>query len=164
MAETKKPTELLKEEHTAVLQKLTSLEKIFHNLDKREAVSAELKELAAFFETEFWTHFDKEERALFPEFDTFMPRGTGPIAVMLQEHEVLRNTNDIMQAAIAKYLNGAEDPETKRVISQNGSHFVDFLRSHINKEDGILFMMADMHFDQKQNEKVVRLFQEMDKR
>ena len=59
MIDTKKPTEMLKDEHQAVLKKLTAFEKIIHRLDKREDM-AELKELAAFFETEFWTHFDKE--------------------------------------------------------------------------------------------------------
>ncbi|MBI2851442.1 MAG: hemerythrin domain-containing protein [Chloroflexi bacterium] len=164
MIDTKKPTQLLKEEHQAVLQKLTAMERIFGRLDRKDEVSAELKELAAFFETEFWTHFDKEEKALFPEFDNFMPRGAGPIAVMLQEHIVLRDTNDVMQEAIARYLNGDNDAETKRTISQNGSHFIDFLRQHINKEDGILFRMTDMHLNQAQNEKVARLFREMDKR
>jgi len=164
MIDTKKPTELLKEEHAAVLQKLTALERIFGSLEKRETISAELKQLAAFFKTEFWAHFDKEEQALFPEFDNFMPRGAGPLAVMLQEHEVLRDTNDVMQEAIARYLNGDEDVETKRTIGQNGSHFVDFLRSHINKEDGILFKMADMHLNPQQNEKIVRLFRDMDRR
>ncbi|OGO22780.1 MAG: hypothetical protein A2Z28_01080 [Chloroflexi bacterium RBG_16_51_9] len=162
MIETKKPTEMLKDEHQAVLKKLTALEGIIGQLDKRGDL-AELKELAAFFETEFWGHFDKEEKALFPEFDSFMPHGAGPIAVMLQEHVVLRDTNDVMQEAIKRYLGGAGDAETKRIIKQNGSHFIDFLRQHINKEDGILFMMADMHLDQRQMEKVARLFQEMDK-
>src|SRR3989338_1608076 len=131
MTDTKKPTELLKEEHAAVLQKLTALERIFGSLEKRETISAELKQLAAFFKTEFWAHFDKEEQALFPEFDNFMPRGAGPLAVMLQEHEVLRNTNDIMQEAIARYLNGDEDVETKRTIGQNGSHFVISIPEHL---------------------------------
>ena len=162
MTDTKKPTEMLKDEHKAVLGKLTALEGIFGRLDKRGDL-AELKELAAFFKTEFWGHFDKEEQALFPEFDSFMPHGAGPIAVMLQEHVVLRDTNEVMQEAIARYLKGADDASTKQTINQNGMHFIDFLRAHINKEDGILFMMADMHLNQKQNEKVVRLFQEMDK-
>ncbi len=163
MAETKKPTEMLKDEHKAVLQKLNALENDITRLDKREVISSELKELAAFFESEFWTHFDKEEKALFPEFDSFMPHGAGPIAVMLEEHKVLRDTNDVMQEAIARYLKGADDAATKKIISDNGSHFVNFLRQHINKEDGILFMMADMHLDQRQMDKVARLFHEMDK-
>ncbi len=162
MIETKKPTELLKEEHQAVLRKLTALETDISHLNERAEISAELKELASFFETEFWTHFDKEEKALFPEFDNFMPRGVGPLAVMLQEHEVLRDTNEVMQEGIAKYLSGADDAETRQIITQNGSHFVDFLRQHIRKEDGILFAMADMHLTSQQMEKITALFAKID--
>ena len=159
---TKKPTEMLKDEHQAVLKKLVALEGIIGRLDARKDLE-ELGELAAFFKTEFWGHFDKEEQALFPEFDSFMPHGAGPIAVMMEEHRVLRDTNDVMQEAIARYIKGDDDAATKKVIKENVSHFVEFLRSHINKEDGILFAMADMHLDQRQNEKVARLFLEMDK-
>ena len=162
MIDTKKPTEMLKDEHQAVLKKLTALEGIFGRLDKRQD-NAELKELAAFFETEFWGHFDKEEKALFPEFDSFMPHGAGPIAVMLEEHVVLRDTNDAMQEAIKEYLTGSDDAANKKIIVDKGMHFINFLRSHINKEDGILFAMAEMHLNQKQMDKVSRLFQEMDK-
>ena len=163
MIDTKKPTEMLKDEHQAVLKKLDAFDKIIGRLEKREDL-AELKDLAAFFKTEFWGHFDKEEQALFPEFDSFMPHGAGPIAVMLEEHRVLRDTNDIMQEAITRYLDGADDAATRKIIVDNVSHFIGFLRSHINKEDGILFAMADMHLDQRQNDKVARLFLEMDKR
>lgn len=162
MAETKKPTELLKDEHKAVLQKLTAMERIIGRLGEKEEISAELKELAAFFETEFWTHFDKEEKALFPEFDNFMPRGAGPIAVMMEEHVVLRKTNEVMQEAIARYLNHTDDAATRQTINQNGTHFINFLRAHINKEDSILFMMADMHLDQTQINKVIKLFGEIE--
>ncbi len=163
MIDTKKPTEMLKDEHQAVLKKLDAFEGIIGRLDKRQDL-AELKDLAGFFKTEFWGHFDKEEQALFPEFDTFMPHGAGPIAVMLEEHRVLRDTNDVMQEAIAKYLDGSDDTSNKKIIIDNVGHFIGFLRSHINKEDGILFAMAEMHLDQKQMEKVARLFGEIDKR
>ena len=93
-----------------------------------------------------------------------MPHGAGPIAVMLEEHRVLRDTNEVMQEAIKRYLNGADDAETKQIVKEKVSHFIEFLRAHINKEDGILFAMAEMHLDQRQMEKVARQFQEMDKR
>jgi hemerythrin-like domain-containing protein len=158
----KTPTEILKEEHVAVLAKLAALEDILKNLDKREQVSAGLKELAAFFEVDFWVHFDKEERALFPEFDSFMPHGVGPLAAMLDEHELLRDTNTVVQEAVAKYLAGDDSAETVGTIRQDGMHFIEFLRGHITKEDGLLFRMAEMHLNQQQNEKVARLFSEMD--
>ena len=163
MASMKKPTEILKEEHQSVLEKLDALEDVIRNLEQKEKISVKLKELASFFKTDFWVHFDKEERALFPEFDSFMPRGSGPLAVMIDEHEVVRKTNAVMQNAIALYLNNDNSVETRQTISQNGMHFIDFLRSHISKEDSILFSMAEMHLGQLQNEKVVRLFYEIEK-
>lgn len=162
MATVAKPTDMLKEEHKAVLQKLSDLEGLFNNLDRREQIAAKLKELISFFDTEFWIHFDKEEKALFPAFDSFMPHGAGPIAVMLQEHEVLRSTNAVIQQAIAKYLNGADDAQTKRTIYENGTHFIGTLRDHIFKEDNILFRMAEMHLSPQDNEKVAQLFAQID--
>lgn len=163
IASMKNPTELLKEEHQGVLEKLESLERVINNLEQKEKVSPKLKELYSFFSTEFWVHFDKEEKALFPEFDSFMPHGTGPLAVMINEHEVLRETNAVMQEAVTMYLNNDDSSQTRQVITQNGMHFIEFLRNHILKEDSILFRMAEMHLDQKQNERVVNLFSEIEK-
>jgi hemerythrin-like domain-containing protein len=158
------PVEILKQEHQGVLEKLKTLEWAFSNLDRRDEITPKLRELASFFKVEFWVHFDKEEKALFPEFDNFMPRGVGPIAAMISEHEVLRDTNEQTQAAIARYLNLDDGPETRQAIKQYGMHFIEFLRSHIFKEDGILFRMAEMHLTPGQNEKVVKLFPEVEKR
>ena len=162
MADTKRPTELLKDEHRAVLQKLTALEKVFASLDKKEVISAELKELTSFFKTDFWVHFTKEEEALFPEIETFMPRNAGPLGVMLMEHEDLRKTNDQIQQATDEYLGGFTGEATRGKLRERGSHFISVLRDHINKEDNILFMMADMHLDQQQIDKVARLFHEIE--
>ena len=159
---TKKPTQLLKDEHKAVLQKLTAMEKVLGSLDKKEAISAELKELTTFFKAEFWVHFTKEEEALFPEIETFMPRDAGPLGVMLMEHEDLRKTNERVQQATAEYLGGSTGEATRKVLREQGAHFIGVLRDHINKEDNILFMMADMHLDQAQMEKVAKLFHEID--
>lgn len=164
MNEMRAPTDILKEEHQAVLAKLVSLEESIHGLGQREKVAAALRSLASFFDKDFWVHFDKEERGLFPEFDSFMPRGAGPLAVMIEEHEVLRRTNAVMQRAIAAYLADNDDsPQTRQTILQNGAHFIDFLRDHIYKEDNILFQMARMHLTQAQNERAVRLFGEIEK-
>ncbi len=158
---TSSPTEVLKEEHQAVLVKLDDLEDIIHNLEERERIAGKLKELTAFFDKDFWVHFDKEERALFPEFDSFIPRGGGPIEVMLQEHEVLRSTNTVMQKAVAGYLGDSNDAETRRKITESGGHFIETLRNHINKEDSILFMMAEMHLDEGQMKRVLERFEEI---
>ena len=163
MTNGKKPTEILREEHENVLQKLDALEKVISHLDKKEEISAKLKELASFFNTDFWVHFTKEEEALFPEIEKFIPRESGPTGVMLIEHEDLRNTNTELQPAIDEYLSNSGDLNAKGMIQGHGTHFIGVLRDHIDKENNILFMMADMHLDQAQIDKVVRLFQEIEK-
>ena len=162
MTISQKPTDILKEEHKEVLQKLAALEDIFRHLDDRNAVASQLKELSSFFNTDFWVHFTKEEEALFPEMEKFIPRESGPIGAMLVEHEYLRNTNDKIQQVVHDYLGGSEDKETKSNILVYGYDFIETLREHIEKEDNILFEMADMHLDKSQIEAVVGLFKELE--
>ncbi|MAE10638.1 MAG: hypothetical protein CL876_01730 [Dehalococcoidales bacterium] len=164
MADDKKPTELLKDEHQGVLQKLAALQRVIGQLDNKDEISAELKELAEFFKTEFWIHFTKEEEALFPEIGTFIPRESGPTGMMLVEHEELRSTNTVIQQAVDAYLRNSGGSDVKGTIQENGNRFIEVLRQHIDKEDNILFMMADMHFDQAQIDKVARLFHEIETR
>ena len=111
--------------------------------------------MATFFDVEFWVHFTKEEEALFSEIEKFMPRESGPLGVMLEEHEELRSVNDIAQKAISDYLGNSGNPEAKGLIEKKGHHFIGLLRDHIYKEDNMLFEMADMHFDQTQINDVI---------
>lgn len=87
-------------------------------------------------------HHGKEEDLLFPELEAAgMPREQGPIAVMLHEHRQGR--------ALAQHMAGALDAaragdETARAALRNGAiAYVDLIRAHIQKEDNILFAMAD---------------------
>lgn len=162
MTSAKKPTDILKEEHENVLRKLDDLEKVIGHLNKREEITTPLRELASFFETDFWTHFAKEEEALFPELEKFIPRESGPIGIMLAEHDDLRNTNAEIQRAAHEYLDGSNNLETRAVLQNHGTHFITVLRNHINKENNILFMMADMHLDKAQISAVLELFEKIE--
>lgn len=163
MNEQSKPVEILAQEHQAVQQKLDALEKAINSLDRRAEIAAELKELAAFFHTPFWLHFEKEEKGFFPEFDSIMPHGAGPLAVMLAEHNILRDTEETFAAAVAAYLSGTDDEQTRQAIKLCGSHFIGTLRSHILKENGLFPTLAEMHLTPARNEKVARLFRELDR-
>ncbi len=162
MTDARKPTELLSDEHKAVLKKLTAMETVLGNLDQKEQVSASLKELTAFFKTDFWLHFDKEEEALFPEMETFISRNDGPIAVMLAEHEDLRKTNETIQKAALDYLAGVADEATKQTLREQAAYFIKVLRGHINKEDNVLFHMAEAHLNPGQMEKIADLFRKIE--
>jgi hemerythrin-like domain-containing protein len=77
---------------------------------------------------------------------------------MLAEHEELRNTNTEIQRGIAVYLRDSDHLEAKGMIERYGAHFIGLLRDHIDKENNILFVMADMHLDKTQIDKVIELF------
>jgi hemerythrin-like domain-containing protein len=160
MAE-ERPTDVLREEHAGVLKKLTDLERIMVNPDKDPSTLAQLKGLAAFFETAFWVHFDKEEQALFPEMGKYGPIDRGPLGTMLREHAELRDSNERVQSAVAGHLADPDSAEYTTPLKEHGTHFIWMLRDHINKEDNMIFIMAEEWLDAHQKARVGRLFREM---
>ena len=106
-------------------------------------------------EKEFKKHsLNKEEKALFPELEKFMPREGGPTGMMIIEHkdlvESIKNSKDAIKTKNFKKLD------------DNGSHIIELLRQHIDKENNILFMMAEMHLDSKQKEAISEKFKKFD--
>ena len=87
-------------------------------------------------------HHGKEEDLLFPELEAAgMPREHGPIAVMLHEHQQGR--------ALARQMAGAldaaraEDGGARATLRNAAAAYVSLIRAHIQKEDHVLFAMAD---------------------
>lgn len=152
------PTQVLKEEHDKVLLKLLKMEELLGRLDEKEAIALELRELGAFFEKDFWLHFDKEDFALFQELGHYIPRNAGPLQMMVIEHEDLRNNNEIFQLALSDYLGNEDSELTRETICKAGMDFISLLRSHIDNENGMMFTLADVHLTQKQEDSVMRIF------
>lgn len=159
----RKATELLREDHKAVLRKLDGLGAAIAKLDSSPDLSS-LNEYGRFFKKEIWAHFAKEEEALFPEIEKFLPREGGPTGVMLMEHNDLRKANERFQAALGCLNEDLKDIKAKDTIRKEGSAIIYVLRGHIDKENNILFMMADMHLDSQQNKRVLELFQKIDQK
>jgi hemerythrin-like domain-containing protein len=87
-------------------------------------------------------HHAKEEAHLFPALEAAgMPSEGGPVGVMLHEHDVGRSfvrsmADNVKEAAEA-------DGPARTTMLQNAESYADLLEAHIQKEDGILFNMAD---------------------
>lgn len=86
-------------------------------------------------------HHGKEEDSLFPALERAgMPSRTGPIAVMLAEHERSREIAGRMERAAASYrADGSQRAELAAAMEEYASH----ISRHIWKENNRLFMMAD---------------------
>lgn len=146
----KSPTDILRKEHEKVLEILDKLEK---NLKNKNLKS--MGEDIAILEKEFDKHsLNKEEKALFPELEKFIPRDGGPTGVMIMEHKEL--------AGLIK--NFKENIKIKDFdkLDEIGNAILSILRPHIDKENNMLFMMADMHLDDKQKKTILDKFKKFD--
>ena len=93
----------------------------------------------------------KEEKVLFPEIEKFMPRDGGPTGMMIIEHKDLTES-----------IENFKQTDNPKNLNEIGNHIISLLREHIDKENNMLFMIADMHLDNKQKEIILRKFREID--
>ncbi len=138
------------------------MEELLGNLEQKDKVTPALEELAYFFKKDFWLHFDKEDLALFIELGNYIPRNAGPLQMMSVEHEDLRNTNEVFQHALADYFEDKDSSITRETICKTGTEFIRLLRSHIDKENGMIFTLADVHLTKKQEDNVMRVFAQVE--
>lgn len=128
------PTGRLREEHEVILRALTLLERLGQRFEAGESVDREgLAWLREFFGTfADRCHHGKEEQHLFPALERQgIPREGGPLGVMLSEHEEGR--------ALIRAMAQGDDRQAAAAIRQ----YVALLRAHIEKENGVLFPMAE---------------------
>ena len=87
-------------------------------------------------------HHFKEEKVLFPALEEHgIPNEGGPIGMMLMEHEEGRSYVRAMFAAIS--LIEAKNEAAKESLLTSAQAYCHLLREHIQKEEEILFRMAD---------------------
>jgi hemerythrin-like domain-containing protein len=137
-------TKLLMEEHRIIEHLLESMEKAASRLETGEAVRVGFFVDAAEVIKGFadGCHHRKEEGILFPAMEAAgVPREGGPIGAMLAEHEQGRRLTRAMLAAAQQLIQGDESASTS--VIQNARGYVDLLKQHIEKEDRVLFPMAD---------------------
>ena len=154
-----KATEILMEEHRVIERVLDSLETVANRLSAGQVISMEFFLTAADFIKEFadGCHHRKEEGILFVAFAANgMPQDTGPVAMMLAEHEEGRRLTRAMREAADRVQAG--DTTAASQIIQNALGYAALLRQHIQKEDHILFPMADNIIPVEQHQQLMAAF------
>jgi hemerythrin-like domain-containing protein len=142
-----KPIEDLKKEHDAVKTTLKILDHICSEAEKTGDIPNpdHLVQLIEFFRTFVdKCHHGKEEALLFPALEEVgVSREGGPIGVMLKEHQQGRDLVAKMDAALSKYSGG--NRELVPDLIQYARAYIALLNQHIDKENNVLFSMADKH-------------------
>jgi hemerythrin-like domain-containing protein len=136
-------TQTLRREHELILKMLDVAAEIAARLEAGLAVPPEqLRDTVEFFQVfADRSHHAKEENFLFPALQLKgLPSNGGPIAVMLHEHEVGRAAVRRMAAAATAY---PSDPSSGAQWASAAREFAILLFGHIQKENSVLFVMAE---------------------
>lgn len=139
-----KPVEILMQEHRVIEVVLDCLEKMAVQAEENGRLEREPAEQAVDLIKNFADrcHHGKEEDRLFPAMVARgMPQEGGPIGVMLTEHDLGRSF--VRQMAQSLEAAAAGDAPALLVFVDNARNYIQLLRAHIQKEDRILFPMAD---------------------
>ena len=137
-------TKVLRNEHEAILKMLGASEEVARRLEQGEQVEQQtLANLLEFFQLfADRCHHGKEEDLLFPLLEKKgFPRDGGPIGVMLFEHERGRSLIRQMAEATAAYKSGDKSAGKRR--AEAGVGYAALLRAHIDRENNVLFAMAE---------------------
>lgn len=136
-----KATALLSDEHRVIERVLAALERL---TEKSATEFLQPWKKALDFVRHFadQCHHIKEEKVLFPALEEHgIPTEGGPVGMMLLEHEEGRAYVRAMFDALSKIEAG--DSSAQTALCDNAKQYLRLLREHIQKEDDILFRMAD---------------------
>ncbi len=136
----------LTSDHQTILSALDVFSKMLNIIQQTQTADLdELDEFIAFLK-EFADkcHHGKEEGILFPAMIAFgLPDRGGPIGVMMAEHIQGRGFIFEMEDALEN-----EEPDLRR-FEKAGRQYIDLLSAHIQKENTVLFPMADRIIPEK---------------
>lgn len=137
-----KVTKILMEEHQVILSKLNKLEVLLTN--SNESILEQIEyyfDFIKYYSDEY--HHAKEENIYFQWMIAKNPSVEfGPIRCMLSEHAVFRTLVEKAKSAILDYRENQNDIDMESA-KNNLTEFISGLRMHIDKEDNVLYRMAD---------------------
>lgn len=157
-------SEDLRNEHEGILHGLTILERMAKRLENGKAVDrkdlADMIEFLRLFADK--CHHGKEEGLLFPEMEkNGIPNEGGPIAQMLADHAEGRKLITAMASAISGEWGEAQVDGAR--FAMNAHAYCALLRTHINKENNILFPLGDRRIPTEAQAELLESFEHHEK-
>lgn len=159
-------TDVLSNEHRAVELVLMTMEKFADRLDStEEELDTSIVEDSLEFASGFVDrcHHAKEEELLFP---LLVERGVrkdgGPIGAMLHEHNESRGMIAWIRENLDKWTAG--DDDARPALAEAMRCYAALMRSHIFKEDEVLFVAAEAAISDEDNEHLIKEFNEIEER
>ena len=147
-------TKILMDEHRLIERTLDAMQRAAERVQQGEELRPAFFINAALFIKNYadGCHHHKEEGRLFAAMSKAGNTAGGPIGVMLAEHEQGRELTAAMLEAAQNWERG--NMEARLYAAHNALGYVALLRQHIQKEDNVLFPLADYAVPAEQREKL----------
>jgi hemerythrin-like domain-containing protein len=149
------PIETLMNEHRTIERVLDALVAFVDDVGRKATTEKEQLRQFVTFLREFADvgHHGKEEKILFRAMvECGFPQEDGPIGAMLADHDQGRSLVSILSDRAEQSAPWGDSE--RQQISEVARSFADMLRSHIEKEDEILYPMAEQHLTPEAYERV----------
>jgi hemerythrin-like domain-containing protein len=144
-------TDLLMEEHLLIERALRMLLSLAERGKPGPEIAAALSFLSEFADGH---HHAKEEEILFPALEEAgFPRDGGPVAVMLHEHDLGRSLIVRMRE-----LSTLESELARAGFREAAKQYAELLGQHIQKENEVLFRLADRALEGAERRRVEEQF------
>ena len=144
----------------AMLVKLaTGVERIRREGVGRQGVMEELSEIRRDIQGEVLSHFREEELALFPVLGRHIDSSSGPIAMLMEEHALFRQLELQFEEALASLEAGLREDWIEKLCGA-GDAIGRLLPPHIEKEESVLFPMAESMLGEDEWVEVRRLWRD----
>ncbi len=136
----------LRRDHRRVVAHLEELETVMEARGRRAVAERPLRDLVAHLEPLFATHMQAEDDLLYPALRRALPEAAGSIDALREDHRELRSLLGALAMRLEQPRSGVRD-EQLRVLARD---FIDLLRLHIRKEEGVVFTVASrvLHEDE----------------
>ena len=154
-----KPTKILADEHQHILKIVNALSKECEVLESGGDINKKFFEKAIDFIRNYADkfHHAKEEKILFRELCAgASSMSCNPTEQMLYEHDQGRDFVKNMKIALKE--------NNKEKLIENARAYANLLREHIDKEDNILYPMADDVIDMKRQKVMLVEFKKAEKK
>lgn len=133
-----KSTKQLMADHEIIMRALNVLQAMVHEMEHGKDVNAEdIRSLLSFLrEFADGCHHVKEEAILFPALmQAGMSVESGPLRVMLYEHEKVRGLSSAIEDAFERH--------TREDFIRYSKRYIELLSDHVEKENYVLFDMVE---------------------
>jgi len=157
-------TENLISEHKDIIELLGIMSKISNKIQLNEVFyTSDIEDIIDFLKHFIEKSHHKKEEIFYPLLSTTeMPNDRAELSVMLYEHTLARNyLKDINSCIINCKIGNAFSQE---LLAESMMKYVVLIKNHINKEEKIIFPMANKVLTENEQTEINRQFEKIEEK